>query len=383
MTAQRKTLTTEGVNIYYFILIILNIVALGACIYLIKHFFEAYFPDSLAESSGLCQISSFFNCDAATYSPIAHINGIPLAVFGLIFSIVQLLGLVFPGFQTEQSNKTLSLINAIGCVALFCYSIIFLKSLCPFCTLYYVMSWLTWAIFHFKSSLSYGLNVKIISWQFILLLTSAWFARSQYFDKYQEQSIVSQKIIQEFISMPSVGDPEKNSGFYLQLSSKSFNQSPLRLSIFSDFECPFCKKLSEQLQKIKKRYPDTLSIQYFFYPLDQSCNTNVKHAMHEFACQAAELAACDAQKFPEIHDVIFDQQEEMSVASLNNLQKKFQLQNCFENSKIKEIIQQHIQQGESFDLKSTPTIILNGKKIEGSIPTIHFFALLDYLLEHP
>jgi protein-disulfide isomerase len=34
-----------------------------------------------------------------------------------------------------------------------------------------------------------------------------------------------------------------------------------------------------------------------------------------------------------------------------------------------------------FNLRSTPTIIINGKKIEGSIPTPQFFAIFDELLK--
>jgi protein-disulfide isomerase len=33
-----------------------------------------------------------------------------------------------------------------------------------------------------------------------------------------------------------------------------------------------------------------------------------------------------------------------------------------------------------FNIKSTPTIILNGKKIEGTIPNGQFFAIFDDIL---
>jgi protein-disulfide isomerase len=60
--------------------------------------------------------------------------------------------------------------------------------------------------------------------------------------------------------------------------------------------------------------------------------------------------------------------------------KKHNLTNCIDNPELKNQIITSINQGTKFNLKSTPTIILNGKKIEGSIPSPQFFAIMDDIL---
>ena len=53
---------------------------------------------------------------------------------------------------------------------------------------------------------------------------------------------------------------------------------------------------------------------------------------------------------------------------------------CLDNEQIKNKVIEAINQGTKFNLKSTPTIIVNGKKIEGTIPNTQFFAIFDDIL---
>jgi protein-disulfide isomerase len=150
--------------------------------------------------------------------------------------------------------------------------------------------------------------------------------------------------------------------------------------VFSDFECPFCKVVSEQIPDFIRRYGNKINIQYMFYPLDNKCNPNMQSAMHRHACDAAAVAACDVKKFHEVHDEIFANQDKLGSGILQEIMKKHNLTNCIDNPELKNQIITTINQGTKFNLKSTPTIILNGKKIEGSIPSPQFFAIMDDIL---
>ena len=102
--------------------------------------------------------------------------------------------------------------------------------------------------------------------------------------------------------------------------------------------------------------------------------------MHRNACDAAAVAACDVKKFHTVHDEIFEKQRELGSGALQDIMKKHNLTNCIDNPDLTAQIITSINQGTQYNLKSTPTIILNGKKIEGSIPTPQFFAIMDDIL---
>ena len=85
------------------------------------------------------------------------------------------------------------------------------------------------------------------------------------------------------------------------------------------------------------------------------------------------------KKFKEVHDYLFANQESISFEKLKEWQTKFELSGCFENESIQDYVQQTLNAGEQFSLKSTPTIIVNGKKLEGLIPYEHMKGILQSL----
>ena len=118
----------------------------------IRHFFAANYPESIWEGS-FCDISAFFNCDSSAYSSISEVAGVPIGVFGAIIGGLVVLGALIPSAALERTNKTLSLVNAIGVVTLFLYSVFVLGSLCLLCTGFYVASLVSLFLFW-----SYGID---------------------------------------------------------------------------------------------------------------------------------------------------------------------------------------------------------------------------------
>jgi hypothetical protein len=58
---------------------------------------------------------------------------VPIAVPGMMIGVFFLLGFLLPKQHLEGTNHFLAIVNFIGCLGLFLYSIIFLKGLCPMC----------------------------------------------------------------------------------------------------------------------------------------------------------------------------------------------------------------------------------------------------------
>ena len=127
---------------FHIIASLASVLMIGFSIYLTSHYFEVKYPTGLS-TGGLCNLNSFLNCDAATNSPASNIAGIPISIFGIVIGFLPLLGYLIKNENYEGTVYSLLMVNAIGCVVLFIYSLISLGALCPFCTLYYILDQLS------------------------------------------------------------------------------------------------------------------------------------------------------------------------------------------------------------------------------------------------
>lgn len=378
---QKKGLTLNGINGLNFLFIIVSAVMIGVSVYLTTHFYDTLYPTKLGGPGSLCDISSFFNCDAATYSKISNIAGVPISFFGIIVGLLFIFTALMPSVAMEKTASAVSKYNFIGCVVLFIYSLAVLGSLCPFCTLYYVLSGICFYLFWRHGLNTWVPDFKVAGVWFVILLAGSFFMYQTTKEKEVAQTKISASIVQQFQRLPDLGAPDMESPYKIHMATENFSDAPIRITVFSDFQCPFCKIVAEQMPELARRYPGKVNIQYMFYPLDAKCNSNVKGRFHEHACDAAMLAACDPAKFEEVHDEIFAKQDQLGKGALQDIASSHNLQGCFDNQELRDKVIASINQGAKYNLKSTPTIIVNGRKIEGTIPNNQFFAIFDYILK--
>lgn len=81
-------------------------------------------------------------------------------------------------------------------------------------------------------------------------------------------------------------------------------QAKVVIAEFSDFQCPFCKRWSDQnLARIRERLGDDVAFAFLHFPLTQ---------IHPNAGNASLAATCaeDQGKFWEMHDMLFARQNE-------------------------------------------------------------------------
>lgn len=380
MEEQKKSLTLNGMTGPNFLFILNAVAMIGVGIYLTTHFYSAVYPTNMREAASACNINAFFNCDGATHSKIAQVAGVPTGFFGVVMGILFLFTSLMPSVNAEKTASALAKINFLGCIALFIFSIAVLGTLCPFCSIYYVLSgiacFLLW---------KYGMNtwkpeLKNLAVWGVLLLVGGFFMNKTTAEKEDAKNKINASIIEQFRNLATVGDPDQESPYKINMGTEKFDDGPIRISVFSDFECPSCKAFSDQLPEQIRRYGKKINIQYFFYPLDSKCNSNVKSRLHENACDAAAVAACDVTKFHAVHDEIFANQEKLRSGALASIAEKNGLQGCLANSENMNKVIALINGSTKYGIKSTPTIIVNGKKIEGALPNSMFFAIYDDIL---
>lgn len=136
---------------------------------------------------------------------------------------------------------------------------------------------------------------------------------------------------------------------------------------YSDFQCPFCKKASETIGQLKKKYGSKVRVAFKHFPLP----------FHNFANKAAEASLCaheqNKDKFWKLHDWMFANQSKLAVGELKKAAKSSGLDskkfdNCLDSGKYEAKIEADIKEGKQVGVKSTPTFFVNGKLISGAQP---------------
>ncbi|UCC73801.1 MAG: thioredoxin domain-containing protein [Gemmatimonadota bacterium] len=366
----------------------------------IDHFYAANFPESIFEGS-FCDISAFFNCDASAYASIAAIAGVPIGYFGLFVGTLVALGTVLPSASFERTNKTISLLNAVGVVALFLYAVFFLGSLCLLCTGFYVFSLISFFLF-WKFGIDgekgytaswFRPSVKLLATFAVLVLFGAY-GFTFYTDarRLAQSGGVAARAVKEYYNLSAVEWPSFISPFWAVKSTESFEDAPIRIVEYGDLLCSDCLVLYRQLKELKADFEGKMNIAFQFFPLEASCNDVVEKDLHPGACDVSYMAAYDPDKFLAIHDEIF---ENFRLARRNEewraeLARRYEVEAALGDSATIALVDRMIQTGREYEktheryshgIRSTPTMIVNNRMIIGTLPVEQLRAIFQALVD--
>lgn len=162
--------------------------------------------------------------------------------------------------------------------------------------------------------------------------------------------------------------------------------APVTLVEFSDFQCPFCRRLwQESLPQIKEKYIKIGQVKFVYrdFPL-----TGI-HPGAEPAAMAGECAE-DQGRFWEMHDKIFGEQNklgqgtvEFGVEDLKRWAREIGLDGpafdaCLDSGKYKQEVSKDYSDGAALGVAGTPHIFVNGKPlIRGALP----FEQIDQIIQ--
>ncbi|HEY5089618.1 MAG TPA: thioredoxin domain-containing protein [Polyangia bacterium] len=156
--------------------------------------------------------------------------------------------------------------------------------------------------------------------------------------------------------------------------AKGSKNAPLQVVIFSDFQCPFCKRVEPQLSQLEKDYGSKVHMVWKNYPLP----------FHNNAEPAAEAAmAAGAQgKFWEMHDKLFENNTALDRPNLEKYAQDLGLNMArfkadLDAQKYKDQIQSDTKEGQAVGVNGTPAVFINGRKINGAYPWETFKKIAD------
>lgn len=395
----------KGKKFFLFSLVTV-VLGLLLSLYSVYHHLSIKTGDKLGSFS--CNVNSTVSCDKVALSSYSEIFSIPLGVWGVSFFLLLLCALMGTrkAKGAPSSLRVYSLFVVIGCVCSLILAYISLKllgSVCLVCIGVYLCNFtLAGLLLTVKGQLAWGSfdlweDIKPFGSAIIALIlvvggfhilreplskavigtskTESVHARKG-FKPIPKTLVASPRAKQHAI--PLATSPYMGKGEDYRLGK---DEAPVVIHEFVDFECPACAMASRALKDLKKEFPSAVLLVFRNYPLDKSCNDNIKRDFHQNSCTLAKLARCAGRKgkFWEFHDMAFEGQKSASLEKASEWALKvglsqFEVNNCLQDKAVLAKIRDDISQGDKLGVEGTPAIYVNGKKFEGNFQSLKNFV---------
>src|SRR6266568_2232022 len=189
-------------------------------------------------------------------------------------------------------------------------------------------------------------------------------AREKYLDSLRDKADVS--ILLQPPSVQMGYDPARVRGDA---------KAPITIVEFSDFQCPFCKKVQGALNDVMARYPGRVKLAYRDFPM---------RTLHTNAQIAAEAGRCAGEqgKFWEFHDAMYADQSKLDQPGLLETAHSLGMdgesfRSCLTGDKFKAQIEQDVQDGTRAGVSGTPGFFINGEFVNGAKPEADFEKVIE------
>jgi len=151
--------------------------------------------------------------------------------------------------------------------------------------------------------------------------------------------------------------------------------APVNIIEFADFECPGCGQFATVTEPdVRKRIiePGLASLTFYDFPLPQHKNSQSAHN--------AAACAADQNKFWEMHDQLYNTQDQWNTQATDNPKPFFQkyaadigldakvFEACYDARKHQGRILANMNEGEKRQVGQTPTFIVGTKSYPGALP---------------
>lgn len=158
---------------------------------------------------------------------------------------------------------------------------------------------------------------------------------------------------------------------------------------YSDFQCPFCKRVQPTLDKLRKKYAGNVQFGYRHFPLP----------FHKEATRLAEAVECarDQDRFWEFQSLVYqnskvahDPDGVFDLARKSGIKNLKAFEECWSMGKYRKRVQDDVQAGAKIGIRGTPTFIIgqydhrqgtvSGEMFSGAVPEDKFISVIEKYL---
>ncbi len=142
---------------------------------------------------------------------------------------------------------------------------------------------------------------------------------------------------------------------------------------YSDFQCPFCKRVQKTLQKVRNKYPHSVQFGYRHFPLP----------FHEEAKGYAQAVECarDQGKFWQLQSWFYEnlthtinEAQVLEAAETAGVKDVDEFKSCWKNGKYEKRVENDIRDGVEMGIQGTPTFVLGSYDYESGTVSGEMFS---------
>lgn len=153
--------------------------------------------------------------------------------------------------------------------------------------------------------------------------------------------------------------------------------APVTVVVFQDNMCTYCGNALATLDELLEVYPGKLRIVLKQFPV---------HASARLSAEA--LYAADAQgKFWELHDIVFQHQDDLSRDALISYAQQVQgldigaFTTALDHHTFAKAVAADEAAGKEVGVQGTPSFLINGRLVVGALPVEMFRQVIDQALQ--
>lgn len=379
---------------------ILALLGLALSIKLAFIYYSANF-DKYALSS-FCSINDFIDCDGVAKTTRSQVLGIPLAYWGIFFYLT----ILFLTFVDKLKNfkllkflevfkNPIAYIGTLGTVAFLLsmglagMSLFVIKKLCILCVVTYIIDLIIALV---ATDGMFKNIVKSFKTTFFDFIDGA--------KKYPKTCIILLMVVVSFLTysrvtynfVPHIKKHQsilkyrkiKHNPYRVKGNILGNKDGDVVIELYSDYVCPLCYIQNIMLHQAVKEFKN-IRINHHNFPFDKECNRYIQTNMHPNACfmSKAAIAARNQNNYWEMSSLLYEKQPTKMEDVLKLVEEagldKDKFLKDFDNTAARTEIAEELKEAQKLEIDSTPTMIINGKKIVGVRP---YYELKELLVEH-
>jgi len=183
--------------------------------------------------------------------------------------------------------------------------------------------------------------------------------------------------IDYFFPSPQIWNDLELDEYFLITDEGTNPGAPIILVEFLDYQCPYCLSMHGDIKKLLSNYPGKINYIVRHLPAD----------VHPFALVSALASECarDEGKFIEYHTLLLEKgvsgvEDLYGYANELGLGETFTP--CLTGKEKLPVIQEHVQEAITHNVKGTPIFFLNGRRLEGAQDYFTLQSLVEAILEN-
>lgn len=376
---------------------------------------------------GVCTARGVINCDAVLSSKWSKFAGLPTALWGFFFFSVMSAWYIVVGRPSGSMRWLHSLVllgtalATLGVIGLAFIMYVKIGEICPFCATTHVVTAVLFILTFLlrprseesggarpgrpvgpaptSDSLAGHPSINLlIAFALLAVMTAAagWtsfqFLRekayaAEYRKRWESYEADVSAVYLRFMEQPTIDLPLTSND-----PIRGDVNAPHTLIVYSDFLCPFCKTLSEILDKKLRDYPGRIRVVFRHFPMDTMCNPGLNQNLHPGACAAAVTAEAarilgGSEAFWKTHDALFADQKGFRGGAQKwvkdhaltlGIDPEILWKKATGSSSTWNRIKEDVKKATELGTKSTPTAYLDGRRFDRYADE-HFWKYLFWL----